>query len=121
MHKVRRANQTIERDVCLSWEMMKHQHAAAQPVRSNFESGAVSRKWIEPADPRQAGLLWGRIQQIVLTVVKDQLKTPVGWQRRFYCCSEVGKVWRAVAVEDILEIPICRTGDIGAVALVDLR
>src|SRR5438128_1429994 len=121
MSQVARANQAIEPDVCLRREMMKHQCAAAQPVRSNFEGGAVRRERIWPAVPGRSCLLRNGIQQIVLAVVEDEFETPVDWQGCFYGRGQVWEIRRAVAVEATLEITVCRAGNAGAVAFINLR
>jgi hypothetical protein len=120
MFEIRRANQTIEAHVCLGREMMKHQRASAQTVRSNFKGRPIRREWIEPAVPRHFRILRDGIQQIVLAIVEDEFETPVGRQGQLCRASEIRKVRRAVTVKDVLKITVRRAGSIGAISLINL-
>src|SRR6266446_1118276 len=104
MNKIGGAYQTVHPDVGLVREMMKHQHAAAKAIGADLERRAVGGERIRPAVPWLGGILRNRSQQIVFAVIEHELETPVGGQGCGSGRSQVGKIWRAVAVENILDI-----------------
>jgi hypothetical protein len=121
MPKVGRANEAIESHRRFGGEMVEHQDAPAQAVRSDLEAGAIAGERIEAARPWRRRVRRQRCRQVVLAVVEDELEAPVARLRDGLRRGEVGKVGRPVAVEHALDVALRRSRDVGAVALVHRR
>ena len=121
VREVGRSDQAAEADADLVLEVVEHQHAAAQPIRAHFESRSICRKRIHAPRPRQAGVSGNRSRRIVIAVVEHHLEAPVGGQRDGRGGVQIGKVRRAVAVADALQIALRGSRQVAAIALVRLR
>src|SRR5258706_15720050 len=69
------ADETMPADLRLTGEMMEHQHALAQAIRANLESGAVHGEGVVTAEPL-AGIARRGIFRVVLAVVENHLEHP---------------------------------------------
>ncbi len=121
VREIGRADEAVDVDRRLAAEVVEHQRAPAQTIGAHLEPAAMRGEGVHPAGPRRTGIRWhGRID-IVFAVVEDHLEAPIRGKRCGRRGGEVGKVGRAVAVENPLQVRVGRAGQVGAIPLVCLR
>jgi hypothetical protein len=120
MNEIGRAHQTVDSNVRLIGEMMEHQDTPAKTVRAHLEGRAISGKRVLSAIPGLPSILRHGIGKIVLSVVENNLKTPVCGKCHRGCARQIGEIRRAVSVKYILDVAIGSTSRVRAIAFIGL-